>query len=132
LVRDGAGVVRGLLEFLGVDPARAQLPPTANESRRVRSARLQRMIFMPRLLMPMAPVLRRFPFVRALRTRLLAMNSEPRPRAPMDPRLRRQLLDEVAPEIERLGRLIGRDLSPWLERGAPEPSPARETALKSA
>jgi hypothetical protein len=53
----------------------------------------------------------------------------------MDPALRRTLLDEQAPEIERLGRLIGRDLSPWLERGdgtaapsAPERTPAPNPA----
>ena len=51
----------------------------------------------------------------AVRTRLLDMNSEAQPRAPMDPVLRRSLLDEFTPEIERLGRLIGRDLSGWLE-----------------
>ena len=76
LLRDGAGVVRGVLEFLGVDPDLAAPPPTANENRRVKSARLQRLIFMPRLLMPLAPMLRRFPLVRSLRTRLLNMNSE--------------------------------------------------------
>jgi hypothetical protein len=67
--------------------------------------------------MPIAPTLRRFPLVRSVRSRLLDMNSEVKRRAPMDPALRRRLLDEQAPEIERLGRLIGRDLSPWLERG---------------
>lgn len=121
LTRDGAAVVRGVLDFLGVDPALAAPPPTANENRRVRSPRLQRLIFMPRVLMPLAPMLRRFPLVRALRTRLLNMNSEPKPRAPMDPVLARQLLDEQAPEIERLGRLIGRDLSGWLEFGTISP-----------
>jgi hypothetical protein len=127
LRRDGVGVVRGCLEFLGVDPSLAAAPPKANESRRVRSATMQRLIFAPRLLLPLAPFLRRFPVVRALRTKMLEMNSEARPRVPMDPALRRRLLDEQAPEIERLGRLIGRDLSGWLERdGAPAavPQPA--------
>jgi hypothetical protein len=50
----------------------------------------------------------------------------------MDPALRRRLLDEFEPEIDRLGTLIGRDLSAWLERGRPGASPARETALTSA
>jgi hypothetical protein len=132
LVSDGAIVVRGLLEFLGVDPTLASIPPTANENRRVRSARMQRLIFMPRLLMPVAPMLRRFPLVRAVRTRLLQMNSEARPRSPMDRALRRRLLDEFEPEIDRLGSLIGRDLKPWLERVMPDRAPARETALTSA
>ena len=50
----------------------------------------------------------------------------------MDPKLRRRLLDEFEPEIDRLGRLIGRDLTPWLERAKPDRAPARETALTSA
>jgi hypothetical protein len=116
LRRDGATVVEGALEFLGVDSSLAQAPPNANENKRVRSPLLQRLIFAPRLLLPLAPFLRRFPLVRAIRTRMLDMNSEAKPRAPMDPVLRRQLLDEFTPEIERLGRLIERDLSGWLER----------------
>ena len=31
----------------------------------------------------------------------------------MDPDLRRRLTEEFAPEVERLGRMIGRDLSDW-------------------
>jgi hypothetical protein len=116
LRRDGADTVRGALEFLGVDPSLAAAPPDVNENKRVRSSFVQRLIFAPRLLLPAAPFLRRFPLVRAVRTRLLEMNSEAQPRAPMDPVLRRNLLDEFTPQIERLGALIGRDLSPWLER----------------
>ena len=44
---------------------------------------------------------------------MLEMNSEAKPRPPMDPALRRQLIEEFTPEIERLGTLIGRDLSSW-------------------
>ncbi len=118
LTRDGAAVVSGVLEFLGVDPSRAAAPPKANENRSVKSPRLQRFIFMPKVLMPLAPTLRRFPLVRSMRTRLLNMNSEVKRRPPMDPVLRRRLLDEQTPEIERLGKLIDRDLSSWLEHGA--------------
>jgi hypothetical protein len=117
---DGQAVVRGCLEFLGVDAALAAAPPAANESRRVRSPLVQRLVFAPRLLLPLAPMLRKVPIVRAARTRLLQMNSETRPRAPMDPLLRGQLLDEFTPEIERLGQLIGRDLTPWT-KGEPLP-----------
>ena len=65
---------------------------------------MQRLIFAPKLLLPLAPFLRRFKFVRAVRTRMLEMNSEAKPRAPMDPQLRRELIEEFTPEIERLGR----------------------------
>ena len=131
LRRDGAVVVRGCLEFLGVDPSLAEAPPTANESRRVRSPLVQRLIFAPKLLLPLAPMLRRFPLVRSMRSRMLEMNSQARPRPPMDPALRRQLLDEFRPEIERLGRLIERDLSAWLEPPA-EPSVSRAAASTAA
>jgi Sulfotransferase domain len=112
---DGALVVRGTLEFLGVDPSLAKTPPTANENRRVRSPLVQRLIFAPKMLLPLAPMLRRFPLVRSVRTRLLEMNSEAKPRPPMDAELRRQLLTEFRPEIERLAKLIERDLSAWLD-----------------
>ena len=115
LRRDGATVVRGCLEFLGVDASLAAAPPTANENRRVRSPLVQRLIFAPKLLLPLAPFLRRFPVVRAARTRMLELNSEVRPRKPMDPILRRRLLVEFTPQIERLGRLIDRDLSAWTQ-----------------
>jgi Sulfotransferase domain len=115
LRRDPDDVLRGCLEFLGVDPALAPPMPRSNESRRVRSPLVQRLIFAPKLLLPLAPYLRRFPLVRRVRTRMLEMNSETRPRAPMDPALRRQLTKELTPEIERLGQLIERDLSAWLE-----------------
>lgn len=113
--RDGAAVVRGALEFLGVDPSLAAAPPSSNENRRVRSPTLQRLIFAPKLLLPLAPFLRRFPLVRSVRTRMLEMNSEARPRPPMDPALRRQLVEEFTPEIERLAKLIDRDLSEWTQ-----------------
>jgi hypothetical protein len=41
--------------------------------------------------------------------------------------LRRKLLDEFTPDIERLGSLIGRDLSSWLER-----DPASATSVAPA
>ena len=66
LRRDGAGVVRGVLEFLGVDPSLAAAPPKPNENRRVRSPLVQRLIFAPKLLLPLAPFLRRFPLVRSV------------------------------------------------------------------
>jgi hypothetical protein len=116
LRRDGAGQMRGTLEFLGVDASLAEAPPTVNENKRVRSSRLQRWIFTPKLVpLPLAHFLRRFELVRAVRTRMLEMNSEVQPRTPMDPVLRRQLLDEFRPEIEKLGKLLDRDLSGWLE-----------------
>ena len=120
--RDGAGVVRGALEFLGVDPSLAAAPPNSNENRRVRSPMVQRLIFAPKLLLPLAPFLRRFPAVRAARTKMLELNSQAKPRPPMDPELRRQLIQEFTPEIERLGKLIDRDLLSWTQVPPASPS----------
>jgi hypothetical protein len=49
---------------------------------------------------------------RVFRT-VLNMNARPERRPPMDPQLRRRLRAEFAPEVERLGRLLERDLSAW-------------------
>jgi hypothetical protein len=125
---DGAGVMRQIFEFLGVDASRAAAPPRANDSRRVRSPIVQRLIFAPKLLLPLAPFLRRFSFVRSLRTRMLDANSEVRTQPPMDPALRRQLIEEFTPEIERLAKLIGRDLSGWLESGSGGSTSAKSAA----
>jgi hypothetical protein len=48
-----------------------------------------------------------------LRLALLTANSRPVTRTPLPPELRQRLTVEFAPEVERLGRLIGRDLSDW-------------------
>ncbi|HEY5489159.1 MAG TPA: hypothetical protein VIK00_04900, partial [Candidatus Limnocylindrales bacterium] len=87
---------------------------------------VQRLIFAPKLLLPLAPFLRRFPVVRSMRTRMLEMNSEAKPRPPMDPALRRKLIEEYTPEIERLAKLIDRDLSSWLEPPATAPQPTAD------
>jgi hypothetical protein len=126
LRRDPEAVVRGVLEFLGLDASLAVAPPKANESRKVRSPLVQRLIFAPKLLLPLAPLLRRFAFVRAVRTRMLEMNSEAKPRPPMDPALRRELTLEFTPEIERLAALIGRDLSAWTQLPTTSPAPERK------
>jgi hypothetical protein len=49
----------------------------------------------------------------------------------MDAELRRQLLAEFRPEIERLAKLIERDLSAWLEPPA-EASVAQAAAPTTA
>lgn len=44
-----------------------------------------------------------------------SLNARAAPRRPIDRMLRARLVDELRPDIERLSRLIGRDLSRWLE-----------------
>ena len=117
LVADVAAEYRRLVTFLGADPEFHPDFTPSNENKRVRQRWLQRLIWNPPLVRRLIPVARRYPIAHRLRGRLLSMNSRVERRAPMDPALRRRLTLELAPEVERLGRLIGRDLSAW---SAPE------------
>jgi hypothetical protein len=111
---DTAGVVRGTFEFLGVDPTQAVDLGIHNPNRSARLGLVQRLIYRPpgplRRLMPW---LRRFPLAHRVRDMVVAANSQPEDRAPMDPELRRRLTRELAPQVAELGQLIGRDLSAW-------------------
>ena len=109
-----AEAYRGVLEFLGANPDFRPRLEVENANRRVRMAALQRAIYRPPgPLRRIVPWLRRFPLVHRVRDMLVAANSAPESRRPMDPELRRHLTEEMAPEVEALGRLIGRDLSAW-------------------
>lgn len=110
-----ADAYRGVLEFLGVDPSFRPPLDVVNPNRRLRSVRLRRLLRDPpgwvrkvgRLLLP-SPARRR-----KLVDALVELNASVGSRPAMDPELRSRLLDELAPEIDRLGELIGRDLSGW-------------------
>jgi hypothetical protein len=114
---DTPAAYRGVLEFLRLDTTFSPDFQVRNPNKQVRFKTLQRLVYQPPgPLLRVVPVLRRFPLVHRVREGVLRMNSAARRRPAMDPGLRRRLLDEMAPEIEELGRLIGRDLSAWLER----------------
>ena len=115
-----AETYRAVLEFLEVDPGYAPAFSVRNANKRVRFSGLQRLIYQPPgPLIHVVPWLRRFPLVHRLRGAALALNSSEARRPPMNATLRRQLLEEMAPEIRELGELIGRDLSGWLETPVP-------------
>ncbi len=48
-----------------------------------------------------------------MKDRVKKMNTQVKPRLSLDPELRKTLQKEFAPEVERLGQLLGRDLSHW-------------------
>ncbi len=135
LRHDPASVNRGLLSFLGVDPASAPDFPVINVNKRVRSVAFQQLLYNPTR--PGRRLLRRmFPFP-AARRRLVdaavGWNVVRTPRRPLSRGLRQRLQAEFAPEVDRLGRLLGRDLaSLWNSRPRPddlassafEPTPA--------
>ena len=108
------------LSFLGVDESFEPRVEVVNANRRVRSTVLQRLIFQPpRPMLGTVRVLRRFPLVHRTRAMLLRMNSRAQRRTAMDPKLRAQLTEEFAPEVQRLASLIDRDLSAWMPSGGP-------------
>lgn len=113
LRRDTAEEYRKVLEFLRVDAVPTIDLRASNENKVVKSAWLQRLIWNPPLLRPMIPWLRRYPAIHAMRRGILALNSRRRRRPEMDPALRERLVRELEPDVTRLGRLIGRDLSAW-------------------
>ena len=114
LVADTPGTYREVLEFLGVDQSYRPDFAAHNENKRVRFATVQRLVYRPPgMLLALVRRLRRYPFVHRLRDGVLRLNSRVQTRQAMDPALRSRLLRDVAPEIERLSHLIGRDLSAW-------------------
>jgi sulfotransferase family protein len=114
LLRDTPGEYRRVLEFLAVAPDFQPSFERRNTNKRPRSAGLQQLIYAPPgALRVLGPRLRRSRLAHALRDAMVALNSRAEARREMDPALRRQLAEELRPEVERLGSLIGRDLSAW-------------------
>jgi hypothetical protein len=114
LVADARAVYSSTLEFLGVDPTIEVDLAAYNANKRPRSALVQRVIFAPPpALRGVVGRLRKMPLMHRVRDALVSANSTKAARSKMDPKLRRQLTDEFAPQIAQLGALIGRDLSAW-------------------
>jgi hypothetical protein len=111
---DTLGTYRRVLRFLGVDEAFVPEMGIVNPSKQPRSRMLLRLISNPpgwlrRVLASVLPPRQR----KRLFRRALALNARTAPRRPMDPDLRARLKAEFAPEVRRLGELIGRDLTAW-------------------
>jgi hypothetical protein len=114
LVADSGAVYREVLQFLDVDPTFQANLTVENANKAPRSKLVQRLVFAPpRPLRAMYGRLRTLPVMHRLRDRVARSNVQSVKRQPMDPELRRQLTREFAPQVEELGRLIGRDLSAW-------------------
>ena len=107
---DPAGAYRRTLEFLGVDPDFRAGFGAVNEGAARRSWRLQQLLLSPRVIR-----FARFVFpapVRPLVGRVWdAINSREQRRSPLDPVVAARLRAELRPDVDRLGLLIGRDLT---------------------
>jgi hypothetical protein len=111
---DTLGTYRRVLRFLDVDQGFVPRMGVVNPSKQARSRLLTRLIanppsWMSRIARTLLPPRQR----KRLFRRALALNARIAPRSPMDPQLRARLKAEFAPEVRRLGDLIGRDLSAW-------------------
>jgi hypothetical protein len=116
LKRDPQRVYRETLDFLDVAPDFHTDLPVINPNKRIRSMHLRNLLHRPprllnrlcRTIIPSADTRK------SLLASLDRWNVGFRPRPPMDEKLRRRLQEEFAPDVERLGALLGRDLSFWL------------------
>lgn len=114
LVADTPAVYHGVVEFLGIDSTFRPNFIAYNENKRVRYGAIQRLIYNPPgLLLGAIHHVRRYPLAHRLRDTVMRMNSRPQKRQSMVPALRAQLVAEFAPEIDRLSRMLDRDLSAW-------------------
>jgi hypothetical protein len=109
-VRDVPGAYRGVLEFLGVDPDFAPDFRVINAGASRRSQRVQQALLSPRVIRAARWVVptRARPAVGRMWDRL---NSRPEKRAPLDPAVATRLREELLPDIQRTGELLGRDLT---------------------
>lgn len=114
-------VYRETCRFLGVDPEFNPVIRVINGNKGVRSVTYRNLIFRPSLLRTVARrVIPDVPRRRLIRT-LERVNLKYEPRRPMNPELRERLKAEFKPEVERLSKLLDRDLTYWSrsEKGAP-------------
>lgn len=112
---DPARVYRETCAWLGVAADWQPSLEIVNAAKRVRSYRLRNLLDTPpdwlrRIGGPLSPRVWRHALLRQIRR----WNTEHIPRPPLDATLRRTLQAEIKPEIERLSRLLRRDLSHWL------------------
>jgi hypothetical protein len=103
-------VFQDALRFLGVNPDFQPDFRVVNSSHRARSPRLQR--FFVQQLAPFAWIVPRR-IRRAAGRSLIRLNTVQERRPPMDPELKRRLLEEFYPEVEELSNLLGRNLTSW-------------------
>ncbi|HWE37450.1 MAG TPA: sulfotransferase [Isosphaeraceae bacterium] len=103
-------------DFLGVERYDGIDFTVVNENVELRSHALTHLLRQPpRWLLPLArTVLPSRAFRRSLMARIDRLNAVRRRRRPIPPALRRRLVEELRPEVDRLSALLDRDLSMWL------------------
>ncbi len=118
---DTPSVYRRTLEFFGAKELDFQPEfKVVNGSKSVRSGVLRAILRDPRIWvagLAIRSFTPQFVFtaMQRVETRLRRMNASPQKRQPLAPGLRAQLKGEFTAEIDRLGELLGRDLTCWKE-----------------
>ncbi|HEY8591508.1 MAG TPA: sulfotransferase [Sphingomicrobium sp.] len=130
LTSDPAARHKRLLDFAGLDPAPYPNTGTQRSARGVRHIFLQQLLQRPpRFLLPYLASIhhqRRFDKALAkssgggakspsLRKRLRNWNEMPDEKRPVPLAVQREIKDRFQGEVDKLGKLIGRDLSHWLQ-----------------
>jgi hypothetical protein len=128
---DVAGTYRRALDFLGVNSTRIETEfEPVNANKFVKSSALRNMVSDPIVrsaVLAIRPLLPRpvFSVMQNLDARLRKFNSRDGVRPVMNPELRERLQMEFAPEVERISKLLGRDLTHWSRGGNKPPKEAR-------
>lgn len=118
-------VFRNTLEFLQVDPTFSTELKVINPNKDVRSAAVRDFFKAPPLWFRLVfrigrwsvPGAVRKRWNRRIQTAVQDWNTVYRKRPPMNPEIRCQLQAEFLPEIEKLSRLLDRDLTHWCKEG---------------
>jgi hypothetical protein len=107
---DPAAAYRQTLDFLGVDTGFEPDFNVVNASAARRSWRLQQLLLSPHVIRAARIVFPRRvrPYVGRIWD---SINTRDEKRSPLDPRVAASLREELEPDVQRLGALIGRDLT---------------------
>lgn len=124
---DPLAAYRATLAFLDLDAEEDHLPEFAvqNAHKVPRSGAVVRMLRNPPPVVRTATraLVRNQATRRALGLRAQQLNASRRKREPLRPELRRRLQAELATDVRRLGEMLGRDLSSWIEPASERPQP---------
>ena len=105
---------RKILEFLGVDSTVSPKFIVHNANKQMRSPRFMRFLRdPPRWARATSHALMPRPARRAIVEMLKRMNTKYVARNPLNQAVRLRLTEELAPEVERLEQILGRDLTAW-------------------
>jgi hypothetical protein len=124
---DTATAYKNALTFLGVDPNHKCSFDVIHANRKIRSPAIQDLLRdLPNPIRHVTHSLLTKQLRSVLGSRLNRMNTKVVRRPALDPEFRRRLQTEFACEVSQLGKLIGRDLSSWVD------SPTRSKSTPGA